>query len=162
MHLAAQKLYEALEENNLKVATAESCTGGMIGAALTSVSGVSSYYGFGVVTYANEAKEKLLGVSHATLEAVGAVSPETACEMAQGALKLSDADIAISVTGIAGPHGGTVEKPVGLVYIGIARKGVEPVAYKNNFSGGREEVRTQTVIKALELAINTIKGDMAK
>ena len=156
MHLAAQKLYEALKENNLKVATAESCTGGMIGAALTSVSGVSSYYGFGVVTYANEAKEKLLGVSHATLEAVGAVSPETACEMAQGALKLSGADIAISVTGIAGPHGGSSEKPVGLVYIGIARKGGECVAYKNNFSGDREDVRTQTVIKALTLAIDTI------
>lgn len=156
MHLAAQKLYEALKENNLKIATAESCTGGMIGAALTSVSGVSSYYGFGVVTYANEAKEKLLGVSHDTLEAFGAVSYETACEMAQGALEMSGADIAISVTGIAGPLGGTDEKPVGLVYIGIAQKGKETVAYKNNFSGAREEVRTQTVIKALTLTTDTI------
>lgn len=156
MHLAAQKLYEALRDNNLKVATAESCTGGMIGAALTSVSGVSSCYGFGVVTYANEAKEKLLGVSHDTLESVGAVSPETAREMAQGALKMSGADIAISVTGIAGPDGGTKEKPVGLVYIGIARKGGECRAYKNNFSGSREDVRTQTVIKALTLARDII------
>ncbi len=156
MQFAAQKLYEALKSKNMTVATAESCTGGMIGAALTSVSGVSECYGFGVVTYANEAKEKLLGVSHATLESVGAVSPETAREMAQGALKMSGADIAISVTGIAGPLGGTKEKPVGLVYIGIARKDGEYAVYKNNFSGGREEVRTQTVIKALNLATDTI------
>lgn len=159
MNLTAEVLYEVLKSKNMTIATAESCTGGMIGAALTSVSGVSECYGFGVVTYANEAKEKLLGVSHTTLETVGAVSYETACEMAQGALKLSGADIAISVTGIAGPGGGTEEKPVGLVYIGIAQKNGEVKAYKNNFLGGRDAVRTQTVVKALELAIKTAKGE---
>ena len=156
MNLTAEVLYEALKSKNMTIATAESCTGGMVGAALTSVSGVSECYGFGVVAYANRAKEKLLGVSHATLEAFGAVSEETACEMAQGAIKLSGADIAISVTGIAGPGGGTEEKPVGLVYIGIAKKNGEVKAYKNNFSGSRDSVRTQTVVKALELAIKTI------
>ena len=159
MNLTAEVLYEVLKSKNMTIATAESCTGGMIGAALTSVSGVSECYGFGVVTYANEAKEKLLGVSHTTLETVGAVSYETACEMAQGALKLSGADIAISVTGIAGPGGGTDEKPVGLVYIGIAQKNGEVKAYKNNFSGSRDSVRTQTVVKALKLAIKTVKGE---
>ena len=159
MNLTAEVLYEVLKSKNMTIATAESCTGGMIGAALTSVSGVSECYGFGVVTYANEAKEKLLGVSHTTLETVGAVSYETACEMAQGALKLSGADIAISVTGIAGPGGGTEEKPVGLVYIGIAQKNGEVKAYKNNFLGGRDAVRTQTVAKALGLAIKTAKGE---
>ena len=159
MNLTAEVLYEVLKSKNMTIATAESCTGGMIGAALTAVSGVSECYGFGVVTYANEAKEKLLGVSHTTLETVGAVSYETACEMAQGALKLSGADIAISVTGIAGPGGGTEEKPVGLVYIGIAQKNGEVKAYKNNFLGGRDAVRTQTVVKALELAIKTAKGE---
>ena len=159
MNLTAEVLYEVLKSKNMTIATAESCTGGMIGAALTAVSGVSECYGFGVVTYANEAKEKLLGVSHTTLETVGAVSYETACEMAQGALKLPGADIAISVTGIAGPGGGTEEKPVGLVYIGIAQKNGEVKAYKNNFLGGRDAVRTQTVVKALELAIKTAKGE---
>ena len=159
MNLTAEVLYEVLKSKNMTIATAESCTGGMIGAALTSVSGVSECYGFGVVTYANEAKEKLLGVSHTTLETVGAVSYETACEMARGALNLSGADIAISVTGIAGPGGGTDEKPVGLVYIGIAQKNGEVKAYKNNFSGSRDSVRAQTVVKALKLAIKTVKGE---
>lgn len=158
MHLAAEKLYDILKAKSMTVATAESCTGGMIGAALTSVSGMSECYGYGVVTYANEAKEKLLGVSHTTLEAYGAVSCETACQMAQGALELSGADIAISVTGIAGPGGGTAQKPVGLVYIGIALKGAEPIAYKNNFSGSREEVRQSTVIRALELAVQALEN----
>ncbi len=162
MQNTAKRLFEVLEKNHMTVATAESCTGGMMGASLTSLSGVSNCYGFGFVTYANEAKEKLLGVSHKTLETHGAVSPDTACEMAQGALGVSGADIAISVTGIAGPGGGTSQKPVGLVYIGIARKGKDAVAYKNNFSGDRQSVRKQTVIKAFELAIETIEGESEK
>lgn len=159
MQKTAEKLYEVLKNKNKTIATAESCTGGMIGMALTSVSGISSYYGYGVVTYANEAKEKLLGVSHQTLETFGAVSEETAREMAAGALELSGADIAVAVTGIAGPGGGSKEKPVGLVYIGVAEKdGV--TAYKNLFFGSRDEVRRATVIKALELAGNTLnKGE---
>ncbi len=162
MQNAAKRLFEVLEKNHMTLATAESCTGGMLGATLTSLSGVSTCYGFGFVTYANEAKEKLLGVSHSTLETHGAVSPDTACEMARGALKVSGADVAISVTGIAGPGGGTKEKPVGLVYIGIARKGKDATIYKNNFSGDRQSVREQTVIKAFALATETIEGESGK
>ena len=149
----AEKLYNKLKSKKLIVATAESCTGGLIGGALTAVPGMSECYGYGVVTYANEAKENLLGVRHSTLDAYGAVSPETACEMAQGILKLSGADIGVSVTGIAGPGGGSKEKPVGLVYIGIAVKGAEPVAYRNIFDGDREQVRHSTVRRALELVL---------
>ena len=119
--------------------------------------GVSECYGFGVVTYANEAKEKLLGVSHHTLETVGAVSPETACQMAEGALKLSGSDVAVAVTGIAGPGGGSAEKPVGLVYVGIAVKDKEPKAVKNIFDGDRDEVRASTVKKALELVLEELQ-----
>ena len=147
----AKELYESLKEKGYTVATAESCTGGLIGATLTKVPGMSECYGFGVVTYANEAKEKLLGVKHETLETLGAVSSETACQMAEGALNLSGADISVAVTGIAGPGGGTKEKPVGLVYIGIGIKGKSNVAYKNIFKGSRDDVRIQTVCKALEL-----------
>jgi len=155
-HILAKKVYEKLKEKGKTLATAESCTGGLIGASLTSVPGVSECYGFGVVTYANEAKEKLLGVKHETLETVGAVSPDTARQMAQGALSLSDADIAVAVTGIAGPGGGSPEKPVGLVYIGIAQKNAEAKAVKNIFNGNRDEVRSATVCKALELVLEEL------
>ena len=152
----AKKLYEALKSKNMTVSTAESCTGGMIGAILTSVAGMSECYGYGVVTYANEAKEKMVGVKHETLESYGAVSEQTACEMASGVLKLSFSDVSVAVTGIAGPGGGTKEKPVGLVYIGYADKNGECKAYKNIFSGDRESVREQTVVKALEILIANI------
>ena len=152
----AKELYDILKSKTLTVATAESCTGGMIGGALTSIAGMSECYGFGVVTYANEAKEKLLKVSSDTLAQYGAVSDKTAIEMAQGVLNLSGADIAVSVTGIAGPGGGSDEKPVGLVYIGIAKKDGFAKAYKNNFDGTRDEVRTKTVIRALELVKENI------
>ena len=156
-YILAKKLYEALKSKNMKVSTAESCTGGMIGAALTSVAGMSECYGYGVVTYANEAKEKMLGVKHETLEAYGAVSEQTACEMALGALKMSSSDVSVAVTGIAGPGGGSKEKPVGLVYIGYAYKKGKCMAYKNILSGDRESVREQTVIKALEILIENIE-----
>ena len=156
MENKARELYSVLKQRGLTISTAESCTGGMIGAALTSVSGMSECYGFGAITYANEAKEKLLNVSHTTLERYGAVSDKTAVEMAKGAIALSNADVAVAVTGIAGPGGGSAEKPVGLVYIGIATKDGFAKAYKNNFDGTREEVRKQTVIRALEIAIETI------
>ena len=153
----ACKVYEELKKKGKTLATAESCTGGLIGATITAVPGVSECYGFGVVTYANEAKEKLLDVNHATLETFGAVSPETAKEMADGALKLSGSDIAVAVTGIAGPGGGTEEKPVGLVYIGVAVKGKETKAIKNIFDGTRDEVRAATVCKALELVLEELQ-----
>ncbi len=116
------ELVRALKEKKLTVATAESCTGGLVSKMITEVSGSSEVFGFGVCTYANEAKIKLLSVSEKTLDEFGAVSYETACEMAKGAKELSCADIAISLTGIAGPTGGTADKPVGLVYLGVALK----------------------------------------
>ncbi len=145
-----EKVITRLIENNITIATAESCTGGSLGKIITSFSGVSSIYGFGFITYANEAKEKILGVSHETLEKYGAVSPECAREMALGARKVAGSDIAVSVTGIAGPTGGTKEKPVGLVYIAFADKnGVE--VRKLNLSGNRDEIREQTCEETFKL-----------
>ena len=132
-----------LIEKNITLSTAESCTGGSLGKIITSVPGASSIYGYGFITYANEAKERLIGVSSETLEKYGAVSKQTACEMAQGAKEVSGSDIAVSVTGIAGPGGGTAEKPVGLVYIAIAHNnGVE--FKKLNLKGTRDEIRAQS------------------
>ena len=144
------KLFDFLKLNNLTISTAESCTGGMIASAITDVSGSSSFFGTGVVTYSNDAKMKLIGVSKETLDVFGAVSEQTAREMAQGVLKLGEADVSVAVTGIAGPTGGTPEKPVGLVYIGVCGKGGTYV-YKNIFSGNRDQVRKQTVNRAFEL-----------
>ena len=111
---------EKLKEKGKTVAFAESCTGGLISKRITDIPGSSAVFGYGFCTYANEAKTKILGVKRETLDLYGAVSPQTAEEMAKGALEVSGADIALSVTGIAGPDGGTEEKPVGLVYMGIA------------------------------------------
>ena len=139
-----------LIEQNITISTAESCTGGLLGKIMTSVPGASSIYGYGFITYANEAKVRLLGVSPETLEKYGAVSHQTACEMAQGAKKVSGSDIAVSVTGIAGPGGGTQEKPVGLVYIAIAYNNA--VEFKKlNLKGNRDEVRAQTCDNVFEL-----------
>ena len=108
---------------NKTIATAESCTGGLIGDRLTNVSGSSSYFKGGIVAYSNAVKEEAVGVSKATLESVGAVSEETALEMARGVREKLNADIGISTTGIAGPTGGTEEKPVGLVFVGLSFEG---------------------------------------
>ncbi len=144
-----ETVVKLLKEKGKTLATAESCTGGLIGREITSIAGASEVYGFGFVTYANEAKEKLLGVKHSTLEKYGAVSSETAAQMAAGARKVSGADIAVAVTGIAGPGGGTDEKPVGLVYVGIASEnGVR--TKKLNLSGNRERIRLRTCEYALD------------
>lgn len=116
------RVLSLLREKKMVLATAESCTGGLVSKRMTELAGSSEVFGFGFVTYANEAKEKLLGVRHETLEAFGAVSEQTAREMAQGALGVSGADVALSITGIAGPGGGTAEKPVGTVYVAVATK----------------------------------------
>lgn len=150
-----QKLFLLLKEKNITLSTAESCTGGMIGACLTSVPGISDYYGYGFVTYSNEAKQKLIGVSESTLAKYGAVSAETAMEMAEGALRVSGADIAVSVTGIAGPGGGTAQKPVGLVYVGFASND-KRIFKKLNLTGDRDDVRRSTVMNVLELIINQL------
>jgi PncC family amidohydrolase len=116
-----------LLQHHLTLSTAESCTGGLIGHRLTNVPGSSDYFLGGVIAYANEIKKRVLGVSHQTLETHGAVSAETAIEMARGARRLLNTDMAISVTGIAGPGGGTFDKPVGLVYIALAAPDFERV-----------------------------------
>lgn len=151
-----QNIYELLEKYNLSIATAESCTGGLIAATLVNVPGISGYFGEGYITYSNEAKEKLLGVSHATLEQYGAVSSQTAEEMARGARQSANADISIISTGIAGPDGGTKEKPAGLVYLACCYKDHVKVE-RHLFSGDRQAVRNCAVREALRLIIQTIQ-----
>ena len=157
----SEKAVELLLKNNMTVSFCESCTGGSIAKAITDISGSSAVFGFGAVTYANEAKEKMVGVSHASLEKYGAVSPAVAEEMAEGVKKLSGSDIAISVTGIAGPGGGSEEKPVGLVYMGVAYKSTL-YNKKLNFSGTREEIRQKTVSQSLNEIINIINSEQIK
>lgn len=155
MTRAAERLVALLAARRMTCATAESCTGGGIGAALTSVPGASAVYKGGIISYANEAKENLLGVSSATLARHGAVSPETAAEMAQGARARLKTDWAVSVTGIAGPGGGTPEKPVGLVWFGVASaRGVHTESRR--LPGGRDEVRAATVAHALDLLLEEV------
>ena len=143
-------IVEMLLEREMTVTTAESCTGGKLAGRLLNVSGASGVYREGYITYANESKEKILGVQQETLERHGAVSEETAAEMALGAAKAAEADAALSVTGIAGPGGGTAEKPVGLVYIGCAVKGHVTVR-EYHFTGNREKNRDYAVVRALTL-----------
>ncbi len=144
-----------LLDRGLKISTAESCTGGLVAAAITSVSGSSGCFDCGVVSYSNEQKQKLLGVKKETLEKYGAVSCEVAREMSEGVRLISGADIGVSVTGIAGPTGGTPEKPVGTVWIGISSN-LGSDAIKFLFEGSRDEVRHQTVNKALKMANQTV------
>ncbi len=141
---------DLLIKNNLKISTAESCTGGMIASRLVSISGISDVFLEGAVTYANEAKVRTLNVKEETLKKYGAVSEETAREMAEGMAKRTGSDIAVVTTGIAGPGGGTEEKPVGLVYIGLYYKG-EIFVYKNVFNGNRQAVRTKATVRALDI-----------
>lgn len=141
-------LTKLLIKKKYTMTTAESCTGGMIAARMVNAPGVSAVLKSGFITYANEAKEELLGVSHDTLEKYGAVSRETAEEMAEGAAKAAHTDAAVAVTGIAGPDGGTKEKPVGLVYIGVNVRGnVEVREY--HFSGSRQKIRESVTAAAL-------------
>lgn len=149
-------LSDKLRARQYKLVTAESCTGGMIAAAITDMAGSSDIFDRGYVTYSNQSKIDSLGVLPETLKQHGAVSEETAIEMAKGALQHSQADVSVSVTGIAGPSGGTDTKPVGLVYIGYTAKGVAPQAKAFNFEGSREEVRTQTVEQALRELISIL------
>jgi nicotinamide-nucleotide amidase len=156
MTTLAEKVLNAAKSAGLKIATAESCTGGMIAAALTDIAGSSDVFDRGFITYSNAAKIKHLGVFPATLEKFGAVSAEVAKEMAQGCLAASDADIAVSVTGIAGPGGATATKPVGLVFIALAQKNSETIVLKNHFAGDRASVRQQSVDKSLEIILKEL------
>lgn len=146
-----KKIVETLKARGEVFCTAESCTGGQISKTVTDLAGVSAVFFGGVVSYANEIKEKLLGVRHKTLEKYGAVSEQTAAEMAAGAVRALGADFSVAVTGIAGPDGGSEEKPVGLVYIACADKNGNVKVTKNLFSGDRKAVRDQTTKTALQM-----------
>jgi nicotinamide-nucleotide amidase len=155
---AARRVLAACEARGIMLATAESCTGGMIAAALTDIAGSSTVFDRGFVTYSNEAKVEMLGVSTATLAAHGAVSAETAAEMAAGALARSRASVAVSVTGVAGPGGGSADKPVGLVWFGIAVEGETPRAERRLFEDrGRAFIRAETVATALGLVLEALR-----
>ena len=155
----AVRFIAACRAAGIMAATAESCTGGMIAAAITDISGSSAVLDRGFVTYSNEAKMEMLGVAAQTLDTHGAVSRETALEMAAGALARSRAGIALAVTGIAGPGGGSAQKPVGLVWFGVAVEGRAPVAHRRLFEDrGRAFIRAQTVRTALELGIAAVEN----
>ncbi len=158
--LLAKQVVRALTERNMTIVTAESCTGGLIAGVLTEISGSSAAVYGGFVTYANEAKIEMIGVPMATLEAHGAVSTETARAMAEGALKASPAQIAIAVTGIAGPTGGSAEKPVGLVHFGCATPG-NTMVREHRFDPdlGRGGIREATVREALRLVLEALSAD---
>lgn len=153
-----EEIVALLAKKQLKLTTAESCTGGMIASTLINVPGISDYYEEGYITYANKSKCKLLFVEEAILAEKGAVSKEVAAMMARGATKASGADVAIAVTGIAGPGGGTLEKPVGLVYIGCFYKGKVMVT-ENHFDGSRLEIRQETTKKALRMLYDCLMTD---
>ncbi len=147
----ARQLLDTLRARKQTLATAESCTGGLISALLTEIPGSSDVFTHGFITYANAAKEQMLGVPAALITTYGAVSEQTARAMAEGARAVSGASIAIAITGIAGPGGGSAEKPVGLVHIALAQLG-QPTWHKRyTFTGDRSAVRLQAVKSTLEL-----------
>lgn len=154
----AEQLLSACQKSGLMLATAESCTGGLIAGALTAIAGSSAVVERGFVTYSNEAKNELLGVPMKTIESHGAVSPETAIAMAEGALANAPVDITVAVTGVAGPGGGSPEKPVGTVQIASANKGKSTVTQEFHFDGDRDSIREQTVVAALEMMLRQVAG----
>jgi nicotinamide-nucleotide amidase len=154
----ATRVAEQLNGKSMKLATAESCTGGWVATALTAIPGSSAWFERGFVTYSNESKRELLGVQEPTLGAHGAVSEQVASEMARGALARSRAQCAVAVTGIAGPDGGSAEKPVGTVCFAWAGPGNRLKSATRRFPGDREEVRRQSVAVALEGVIARLEG----
>jgi len=154
--LLVKKLYRICKEKGLSLSIAESCTGGMVGAAITAIPGSSDYFKGGVVSYGNEVKHDVLGVSRLVLKNKGAVSAETVRQMAAGVKRLCKTDCAIAVSGIAGPGGGTKQKPVGLVYIGIGL-GKKVRGFRYLFKGGRQKIRRQAVYAALQRMIDEVK-----
>lgn len=152
----AQALARVARRRGIMIATAESCTGGGVAAAITRIPGSAKWFDRGFVTYHNEAKRQMLGVRQPTLHRHGAVSEAVARQMAAGALRRSNADVAVAVTGIAGPTGGTREKPVGTVWFAWAAKGAEVQARMFRFEGDRYEVRRQSVAMALQGIIDLL------
>jgi nicotinamide-nucleotide amidase len=154
----SQVVGDALRDKGMTLAVAESCTGGQVGEMLTRIPGASEYLILDAVTYSNSAKESVLGVSRDVLRAHGAVSSETAAAMAEGALRVADADLAVSITGIAGPGGGTEDKPVGTVWFGLARKGEPTITKHRKLPWGRDRVQTLSAYVALELVRRAALG----
>ena len=155
--LLEEELVTLLKEKGYTVTTAESCTGGLVSGTIVNTAGASDVLNEAYITYSNQAKEKLLGVSHETLEKYGAVSAQTAKEMAEGAAKAAGANMGLSTTGIAGPGGKKKKKPVGLVYVGCSlNQKTETIECR--FSGDRQENRRQAVERVLSLAIEMLKS----
>ena len=147
----SEKIGRALKARGATVTTAESCTGGWIAKSITDIAGSSAWFERGFVTYSNEAKSQMIGVSEATLRDNGAVSEPVVVEMAIGALRVARADYAISVSGVAGPDGGSVEKPVGTVWFGVASVSGQGVTRRECFAGDREAVRRQATANSQNL-----------
>ena len=151
LHAEAKKVITFCRNSGLKIATVESCTGGLLAGALTSIAGSSEVLERGFVTYSNTAKSEQVGVPKELIDAHGAVSEKVARAMAEGGIALSQADLAIAVTGIAGPGGGSVDKPVGLVHLAGARVGQQTLHFARVFSGDRDDVRLGSVLAGLRL-----------
>ena len=154
-----QELTELLLEKKMLLVTAESCTGGLLSATITHKAGASRVFDRGFITYSNESKTELLGIPPVLLEQYGAVSPEAAKAMAEGALRNSRAHLAVSITGIAGPDGGTDTKPVGLVYFGYALKGGSAGSIREEFSGGRTEIQSAAASTAIHHLIGVLRSE---
>jgi nicotinamide-nucleotide amidase len=160
---AAKRLLDICKRKNLTVATAESCTAGLVAGTLTEIPGVSSILDRGFITYSNQAKQDMIGVSAATLAAHGAVSRQTAEEMALGALAHAPVDLAVSVTGIAGPDGGSADKPVGLVHFGAAARSGKLVHAEKRFGNlGRSEIRKLSVLQAFRMLHDLAENEPAR
>ena len=154
----AVQVGQALKAKGWMLVTAESCTGGWVGEAVTMVSGSSEWFERGFITYTNVAKQEMLGVKAATLEAYGAVSEPTVLEMVAGALANSHGHVAVAVSGVAGPTGGTPAKPVGTVCLAWGFSGAEPTAVTRHYAGGREAVRRQSVVEVLQGVLKLAQG----
>jgi len=159
---AAKSLGAALSDSGKTLVVAESCTGGLLGGAITSIPGSSLYFSGGVLAYCNSAKISLLGVPHDLIATHGAVSREVAVAMAAGVLSILRADLAIAVTGVAGPGGGSRGKPAGTVWVAVVAPGGVRYAHRFRFSGGREAVRREAVRASLCAAIDVLRSDAAE
>lgn len=160
MKMDLQFIADYCSQHGLSVSCAESCTGGLLAGQFTALAGSSAWFNMSWVTYSNEAKQRLLGVSAEVLQTFGAVSEQTVRQMAQGALQAAQADFAVSISGIAGPAGGSETKPVGTVWFGLASK-YDTEASCQLFSGNRDEVRQQAVAFALQFLANHIRLSVA-
>ena len=155
----AKEVLTAARAQKKRIVTAESCTGGLLGGCLTANAGSSEVVDCGFITYSNESKSRLLGVPRDAIASLGAVSDLVASAMAEGALAQTDADMAVSITGVAGPGGGTKEKPVGLVYMALARTGRDALVKRYVFAGTRSDIRRAAVGAAMELLLGSLKEE---